>query len=663
MAISAKRLLCVGVFGALIAPSALLFLPATAFAAPAMSDCDSAIVDEAGILDKAIVTAAIGTMENHTGADVYVRAFKTPPTGSLESYWRAEYAGCPRMLGPDGAHPKSNVILVSMSTNPRQSAISAGPGFNRIAPIEGQIRTQDMNTHFKTGDYTGGITSTLAALDQALTSSTQPVAARGPAASHNSPGSGWAVVGEVLLAIVASALGVFVLFWAIGRSRLGVAALRLRREERRAARAAAIEGQGDAKAARQRAADAVLDNDWITNAGNEFPLKLANLPEDRAAEFQRRYTTIFDSLRTPGINYALYIDTPELDPDIDGRDAAYYGRIKRNYQGVADGYVAASRDYLRLTTEVAALQTAMSPQSRARTLATAISALTGIGNDLDRLGARFNVHAYIDRLAEVNTRISVVNANQDTTDPHTAYLATEQVGRDVAALSTLVTQAVADEDTVNNAASTLRTVVDSTRTGLTKVDHAKDEATKGLKDLARLEAALPKFVAGLTAGGRKTPSEAVEGITSMRRKIAAVLASVKLVDDRKAKEAAEAERKARAQAQAALAEQRRQAAASARRVPGRPTPARRTTPMAGHTSYCTCALCVPVVYVEPSVVVVQDNSSGWGGYSGSSSSGSCDGGSSSTSGSSDSGAWGGGDSGGGDSGGPSDFGSSSSGDW
>lgn len=122
--------------------------------------CTAPVVDttSAQVLDVPKVEAAISEA-NKTGADIYVRAFQTVPSGSLDAYWQASVSDCANWRNGTGANavPKGNMVLVAFSMD-HKSAVFYGPAYNQTIGDGAATNVRnEMNGFLKGGDFTGGV--------------------------------------------------------------------------------------------------------------------------------------------------------------------------------------------------------------------------------------------------------------------------------------------------------------------------------------------------------------------------------------------------------------------------------------------------------------------------------------------------------------------------
>lgn len=268
---------------------------------PARSEpvCAAPVIDETAdrVLDQPKVMEAVSTLERDTGTDVFVRAFQKTPGGDSGVWWRDAFARCSAWLGADGRTPKPNIVVVEFGLD-HTSAIEYGSNLHRLDTQVDGIRSRKLGEGLRRGDFTGAVTSTLNALNEAIKAPAPPAQ---PVAGGRGDGPNAAEVGAfflksllilvlAVLSYVAGRLGLRRLRnWLENRRRLQVTLLDL--QKAKAAAAKAVLGPG-LDAYKVRTDDAL--------ARVEGPFELIDLArlETRIAELSGQYADL-DSEPTP----------------------------------------------------------------------------------------------------------------------------------------------------------------------------------------------------------------------------------------------------------------------------------------------------------------------------------------------------------------------------
>jgi predicted nucleic acid-binding Zn-ribbon protein len=173
--------------------------------AQAADSCNTTVIDNTSghVLDQSAINAASKKLDN-LGADVRVRAFQTAPTGRLESYYSSQVKACPSWQGPDGL-PKSNLVVFAFSMD-HQSAIYYGSGWHAGLDSNWErIRADYMNTQFRAGNFTKGITGAEAETYRVLDEQLHPSAASNGGSSASSgvgKAFGYGLLGVLGLAVL-----------------------------------------------------------------------------------------------------------------------------------------------------------------------------------------------------------------------------------------------------------------------------------------------------------------------------------------------------------------------------------------------------------------------------------------------------------------------------
>lgn len=228
--------------------AALLSAPITAQAEPA---CAAPVIDETTdkVLDQPKVIEAVSTLERDTGTDVFVRAFQETPGGDSGAWWRDAFAQCSAWLGADGKTPKPNIVVVEFGMD-HTSAIEYGSNLHRLDTQVDGIRSRKLGEGLRRRDFTGAVTSTLSALNEAIKApppAAQPAAGGGDGPSAAEVGAFFfkslLILGLAVLSYFAGRLGLRRLRdWLENRRRLQATLLDL--QKAKAAAAKAVLGPG-----------------------------------------------------------------------------------------------------------------------------------------------------------------------------------------------------------------------------------------------------------------------------------------------------------------------------------------------------------------------------------------------------------------------------------
>ena len=165
---TARTTLFLGLIGS------LALVPTAALA----QNCDRAVVDEAGVLGGGAsrVEAAAKELES-AGADVRVRVIRTfGSAGNLDNYEDALERSCRSWQAADGG-TKNNLIVLIVALSDRKTGLYYGSLFKRS--LESRwlaIQTDEMNPHFRDGDFAGGIAAGLREIAQVVTAKTHEYA-------------------------------------------------------------------------------------------------------------------------------------------------------------------------------------------------------------------------------------------------------------------------------------------------------------------------------------------------------------------------------------------------------------------------------------------------------------------------------------------------------
>lgn len=179
--------------------------------AQAVTTCDLTIVDDAGVLDDAQISAAAKKLED-LGAIVRVRSFDTAPMGSLDAYREEQVRTCSSWRGIDG-QPAGRLAVFTFTVTDRKSNICTGSDWaSQMDSQVNRIRNQVMNPKLGNKKYTDGV---VAAMDE----TSRAISGSAPVSEPVDTGSGisrtavmWIIyiVGGLLLA---GALIVVALVW------------------------------------------------------------------------------------------------------------------------------------------------------------------------------------------------------------------------------------------------------------------------------------------------------------------------------------------------------------------------------------------------------------------------------------------------------------------
>ena len=346
----------------------------SAHAAEDPATCTTPVVDNtaAQVLDVASVEAAVQEA-NATGADVFVRAFETTPTGTTDGYWQQSIKDCAnwRNGNVENGVPKGNMIMVVFGMD-RQSGVYFGSGYNdAIGNANANAIRADMNEQFRVGNFTDGVVTAIEELavftdpDYVAPEPTPPIVID------------WAAVGMVILWVIAALVLLVLLVWTffvVKRQRRRAYARYELAELKRTAntRVTSWEGSGE-----------FTDVTFLTG-GMPLPEKAQSLKyteELQAVESRTREASIRNARYTKGESH----DPTNRRLDMDEIDQAKY-----DYTSVLAVYDAADSTLLRLKSQAQedARQYSFEGQAaRAAVMRKSLTAMGGKLSDYDKLFA------------------------------------------------------------------------------------------------------------------------------------------------------------------------------------------------------------------------------------------------------------------------------------
>lgn len=519
---------------------AILGVPLTAAAVPPPSLGSSYVVDRVDALtdaQEAEVQSRLVALSEQTGLDlwvVYVDAF-TDPADAQD--WANDTANQNR-LGPD-----QYVLAIAIDGDTFSFYLSGDVDDGELSAAQLSAIEQDrIQPALEAGDDAG---AAIAAADGIRTAHAQsggnlPAPPPTPA-TDGGPALGPIVVVAVLLLAIAG-----VLLWLFLRRR------------RAAASATSSSTENVDDLARRAGSALVATDDAVKTSEQELGFARAQFGDEAAAPFADTLTQAKADLdQAFALQQRLDDDTPET-PD---QQRAGYAEILRLCQAAdeaLDARAAAFDELRALEADApAALQTA-----RTRREAVA-SALAAAEEELERLCARYADDALspvADNPAQARSRLDLA-AGQETEAE--AALSAGRTGEAAVAIRA-AQAAVAQADTLEQAVSTLGTALDDAaqRAGALVAEIEGDlVAAQGLPDPdGRVAAAAASARSQLDAaralltGERPSPLRAVDGLQQANATIDGVLDA--------ARDAAERDRRARAQLDTVLAQARAQVSAT-----------------------------------------------------------------------------------------------------
>jgi uncharacterized membrane protein YgcG len=183
------------------------------------------------VLDRATVQAEIANLQAHYDVDVYVRGFEDStvlPGGSLDGYAADQVSQCTNWRSPEGK-AKGNLILVLFSMD-HKSTLFAGVNFAQTLNQDtlGKIRVNKLNSQFREGDFTAGVTDALNAMGDRIGGKTDD--SNGTSIHPN-----WRLIGTITGGIVAGLMLIVLLIVAYVRTQSWLRANTARKTKRQEA--------------------------------------------------------------------------------------------------------------------------------------------------------------------------------------------------------------------------------------------------------------------------------------------------------------------------------------------------------------------------------------------------------------------------------------------
>lgn len=158
----------------------LLFLGALSVGAARFPKSQGWVSDFAGVLDagsKAGMEASIADLERRTGDEIAVVTVASLEGDAIEDYAAALF----KEWGV-GKKGKDNGVLILLAVEEHKVRIEAGYGVEGVLPdgLCGEIIRNAMVPRFKAGDYAGGVTDGLSAVENVLSGEAPVYKDRGP---------------------------------------------------------------------------------------------------------------------------------------------------------------------------------------------------------------------------------------------------------------------------------------------------------------------------------------------------------------------------------------------------------------------------------------------------------------------------------------------------
>jgi uncharacterized membrane protein YgcG len=283
----------------------ILLLP---LACVAFAQCDSAIVDDANVLNSAHVQTAVLALQG-AGADVRVLSVEHV-VANLDRMKAAKQASCLSWQSADGGM-KNNLVVLMVAVKDRKVGLYYGSQWNPVLDSQwNRIESEKMKPRFRDGDFTGGIVAALDSIQQLIEASNHPVSSGGPVIVQASPTDYTGMSRVVGLIVSAGVLCLLIL--------LGAAFLVDRKKRRDAvsmARQKAIIAQQEVVALIGR-----LTSDFAAFA------ILALEPS--------RVTTVRSLIDSAASQYSALKQSSTADPDQDGLTAGQYSSIAESYEKI-----------------------------------------------------------------------------------------------------------------------------------------------------------------------------------------------------------------------------------------------------------------------------------------------------------------------------------------
>lgn len=299
-----------GFFGLLVAPASVY----------AADQCSEVIVDTTNdqvLNDRAELLAAVKRLEN-VGADVRIRAFQSAPSGGLDGYRSEQVRSCPDWQSPGGTI-KHNLVVYLFSLD-RKSAIFYGSNWqSAMNKNVDRIRADYMNAQFKLGNFSAGITKSMAETYQVMNEQLHPSPAKAGSGRSIGDSEGGKIFVWLLVAIVALIVLVIAGFGV--RHLLNV---RKQRQEE------LLEAERQAKRVYEEATSAIADLDTST-AERSVILVTTNLNVTDAAQVFGLWDTVkATEAQVVVLSNTLSMDNLANDPT-HPQTLAGYRRIYASY--------------------------------------------------------------------------------------------------------------------------------------------------------------------------------------------------------------------------------------------------------------------------------------------------------------------------------------------
>ncbi len=158
--------------------AALAILLTTAFPLAAQADCETVIIDEAGVISQSTAIADAIRKVEAEGAEVRVRTIQTfRPAPTLDAYKAAEQKRCASWRALDGGM-KNNLIVLMLAMKDRKVGLYFGDQWRSILDQRWPGINAKMGPRFRDGDFAGGLafglTETASAIHTAVAPATPP---------------------------------------------------------------------------------------------------------------------------------------------------------------------------------------------------------------------------------------------------------------------------------------------------------------------------------------------------------------------------------------------------------------------------------------------------------------------------------------------------------
>lgn len=464
----------------LIAAFTLVLFGATV-SAQAASDCTTKVIDTTNksVLDKSATNAAINKLES-TGADVYVRSFEKTPSGSIDTYYRETVKSCSNWQSPDGKTPKANLIFVGFGMD-KTSAIFYGSNWHILDTKIDAIRANSLNAGLKSGNFTNGITGSLAALETAI---------KTPASSPSSTGApfDFAGAGLVLLYIVLAIVALTLLFFT-GRHVYRVAARnRARQEEFDTAKTAAVSYQAKAESAyAQLMLMPEVDRE---KAWQELELKSLLLPAAKSKAFEQQLDGIQTQINEAIAAYNTHKATAAVTGAYESAESCR--TLAAKFKADMQAFQNASHDLATLWKEVDELNQNLTPDGQAKRLEKIRAELGTTQSVLTSISA-YSTSEYDKQRESFARQIDALLSPSRPLAPWDAHTSIEKLADNVASLTTSLDDLKLQQQKIRNASEELTTMLKSTRKLVANSGLSDRLVTKYEKQLDSLERSIGEF--------------------------------------------------------------------------------------------------------------------------------------------------------------------------